>query len=272
MTVTARWGRVILLLACCCVITAALAGFGGSLRNEAEASGAERRAEVQRAGSGEPAETLTRLAVIANRLTEPGSKVRVVLKWQGETETAQAEGASATAKLAEDLGLSHPAPADMEGHAAYRAAGESGGVQIKTLETALDDGSSYVIVTLETADLAATEAAFRAGADAAGAALARAGIMADWNVSMQGTAPGQGDPQSALALAQRGIAAALPGLKAEESYVDAATASLSYSVPGLGRSIRSGDHLLGVQAAVHHDGIRDVNRVTIGFPLITIEY
>ncbi|MNB83683.1 hypothetical protein D3C81_467710 [compost metagenome] len=272
MRVTVRWGKMIVLLACCCVIAAALAGFGGSLRNEAEASGAERGAEAQRAGSGEPAETLTRLAAIAGRVTEPGSKVRVVLKWQGETETAPAEGASASAELAEDLGLSLPVPADMEGHAAYRAAGESGGVQIKLMETALDDGSSYVIVTLETADLAATEAAFRAGANAAGAALARAGITADWNMSMQGTAPGQGDPQSALASAQRGLAAVLPGLKAEESYTDAATASLSYSAPGLDRSIRSGNHLLGVQAAVHYDGIRDINRVTIGFPLITIEY
>ncbi|MNP78674.1 hypothetical protein D3C76_1763460 [compost metagenome] len=58
----------------------------------------------------------------------------------------------------------------------------------------------------------------------------------------------------------------------EESYEDNTTYSRSYSVPGLERTVRSGRHALALQLAVHTNGNNNANRVTIGLPLITIEY
>lgn len=64
----------------------------------------------------------------------------------------------------------------------------------------------------------------------------------------------------------------LQGISAAETYEDAATASISYTVPSTMHTVQSGEHRLALQAAVHKDDVLGGNRVTIGLPLITIEY
>ncbi|MNC45556.1 hypothetical protein D3C75_945270 [compost metagenome] len=135
----------------------------------------------------------------------------------------------------------------------------------------LEQGGSYVIVTLETSDLLKATA-FGADAEQAGELLLAAGISPEWNASLQGEASLQGLPQEALSQIEGTIAGQFTGLKAEEDYADDTTGSRSYSVPGLARTVSSGDHLIALQAAVHKNGNDGRNRVTIGMPLITIEY
>lgn len=57
-----------------------------------------------------------------------------------------------------------------------------------------------------------------------------------------------------------------------ESYKDISTVSRTYSIPNLNRSVMSGNQSVSAQIAVHHEDQKGTNRVTIGFPLITIEY
>ncbi|MNP79602.1 hypothetical protein D3C76_1774840 [compost metagenome] len=57
-----------------------------------------------------------------------------------------------------------------------------------------------------------------------------------------------------------------------ESYQDEMTLSHSYRAPELGFDLVSGDHHIDLQIAVHQDELLGMNRITIGFPIITIEY
>nr|WP_246354658.1 YwmB family TATA-box binding protein [Paenibacillus phytohabitans] len=102
--------------------------------------------------------------------------------------------------------------------------------------------------------------------------MLQAGIVAEWNVSLQAPAKEQSGPQAALLATEQNLAAQLPGIHAEENYADETTSSRSYNVPGLQRTVSSGGHELSLQLAVHRDGNEDRNRVTLGLPLITIEY
>jgi hypothetical protein len=61
-------------------------------------------------------------------------------------------------------------------------------------------------------------------------------------------------------------------MKEVERYEDAATASVSYQATALPLEILSGLHLLNMQLAVHQVSGQDDARVTVGFPVITIEY
>lgn len=57
-----------------------------------------------------------------------------------------------------------------------------------------------------------------------------------------------------------------------ESYEDVSTVSRSYAIPGIKRFVNSGDHKIALQVAVHKNDNDNSNRVTIGLPVITIEY
>jgi hypothetical protein len=57
-----------------------------------------------------------------------------------------------------------------------------------------------------------------------------------------------------------------------ESYKDEKTRSISLFTKKLHSSIQSGDHQLNAQAALHQDSVSGEWRLTVGIPLITMEY
>ncbi|MFP4976904.1 YwmB family TATA-box binding protein [Paenibacillus sp. CN-4] len=269
--------HLLILLAVCCM-TGLLAGF--------------RFGQEQPASEGESAreelERLPQLIAMAREASAPASPLRVVLKWQGEVaagDMTAEEAAVAAGKLARQLGLSEPVRTEEQGNVVYRAASVSSSAQKAPLDIATPEpslshslfwveygkGGSYVVVTLETADARDAEV-LRAQAQTAGDALAAHGVAAKWNVSLQSKAGQQGTPGASLKAAENILSGSLNGLHAEESYTDDATACRSYSVPGIRNVLRSGSRDLAVQAAVHYDGFRGENRVTLGFPMITVEY
>ncbi|MBW4082744.1 YwmB family TATA-box binding protein [Paenibacillus sp. S150] len=216
------------------------------------------------------ADSLALLTTLGMTATQPDSPLRLVLKWQGEY-SSDASAADAAERLAGKLGLGNASRSDEDGHMTSRAAAALAGAQASLFWSELGGGRSYVIVTYETADLLKAPE-LPAAAVSAGKELLQAGIAAEWNVSLQGAAKDQSGPEAALFSIEQSLQPRLPGMNPEESYEDNATYSRSYSVPGLERAVSSGSHLIALQLAVHKNGNNNTNRVTLGFPLITIEY
>ncbi|MDT3427950.1 hypothetical protein J2Z22_003526 [Paenibacillus forsythiae] len=274
------WSKGTLLLIGVCCAALLLAGF----RSGAEASPAARayfkaavpegaawEPEIRAELAGSPSETVRLLTNLGRDLTEPGSPLRLVFKWQG-SYTGEAGGAYASvSSLSKSLGLQAVVKSEEEGHGAYRSSHKNGSMKTSLFWSEMGEGESYVIVTVESADLART-AGLAETAERTGTLLASAGIAADWNVSLQGIAKERGDAGQALKLTERLLAGKLQGMNAAEAYEDETTASISYTVPSIRHTLQSGTHRLAMQAAIHKDVAEGGSRVTIGFPLITIEY
>lgn len=267
--------HLLILLAVCCM-AGLLAGFRFGQEQPAS-EGAAAREELER---------LPQLMAMAREASAPASPLRAVLKWQGEVAAGDMtadETAAAAGMFARQLGLSEPVRTEEQGNVVYRAVSSSAlnaplklaapepSLSVSLFWVEYGKGGSYVVVTLETADARDAEA-LRALAQTAGAALAEQGVAAKWNVSLQSKAGEQGTPAASLEAVENILSGSLSGLRTEESYTDDATACRSYSVPGIRNVLRSGNRDLAAQAAVHYDNFRGENRVTLGFPMITVEY
>lgn len=274
--------RGMLVLAGLCVLAMLLSGFR-SARAAGGISGAEvpgasvSTSAVQNTAAGADAAaalpgSLALLTKLGTEAAAPGAPLRLVVKWQGEYSGA-APAEAAVQQLAARLGLGEVRRSEEDGHQTSRASKVPGsGTQVSLFCSGLGGGRSYCIVTLETADLMGSPE-LSAAAEAAGQVMREAGIAAEWNASLQAPAKESSGPQAALLAAEQTIAAQLPGIQAEEDYTeDETTSSRSYSVPGLQRTVSSGSHSLALQLAVHRNGNDDSNRVTLGLPLITVEY
>jgi len=259
-----NWGRGQVktkgvLLLCLCAAMLLLAGFRQSAGESKGESGMK--------------DALPLLSVLAQNAALPDSPLRLVLKWQGEySNPSAAESFKAAGKLSADLGIGAATRTDEDGHMAYRSTAMlDPHTRISMFWSELEQGKSYAIVTLETTDLLKSEGV-QGTAEQAGALMEQIGIAADWNASIQGIAREAGEPQEVLLHSEQSIAGQLPSLIAQESYEDATTYSRSYSAAELQRTVQSGPHSIALQAAVHKNDADGTNRITIGLPLITIEY
>ncbi|WP_410512312.1 YwmB family TATA-box binding protein [Paenibacillus sp. BR2-3] len=247
-------GKLLVLILCCAAVL--MAGFRG---------------EGEKESQSELGKSLPLLASLGKSVTVPGSPLRLVLKWQGEYNGDGPEAGAAATDLSAALGLGEASRDDGEEHLTYRSAASGAGFQTTMFWSELGDGRSYVIVTLETPDLL-NAPDLQAAAEEAGTKLRKAGVKAEWNTSLQGTAKEEGDPREALLLTEQTMNGQLAELSVLETYEDETTASHSYNTPALQRSVMSGNHKIALQAAIHKDVKKGSSRVTIGFPLITIEY
>ncbi|KTD84953.1 YwmB family TATA-box binding protein [Paenibacillus etheri] len=248
-------GTLLVLILCCTAIL--LAGFRGEGEKESQI------AQLKK--------SLPLLTSLGKSVTVPGSPLRLVLKWQGEYDGDGLEASVTATNLSDVLGLGETSREAGGEHLTYRSAADRAGFQTTMFWSELGNGRSYVIVTLETPDLL-NAPDLQAEAEEAGAKLRKIGITAEWNTSLQGAAKEQEGPQKALLLTEQNMHAQLPELKVQESYEDETTASHSYSTSALLHSVMSGSHKIVLQTAIHQDIKEGSNRVTIGFPLITIEY
>ncbi|WP_054943886.1 YwmB family TATA-box binding protein [Paenibacillus ihuae] len=260
-------GKMTLLILGLSLLVLLLAGF----RSNADHGSAAAAAPASSGPAAVP-QSLELLAAVGQEVTAAGSPLRLVLKWQGAYSGNSVDTVRDADLLAAQLGLGKAESGEEDGHATYRASGSPDLYsKISMFWSELGPDSSYVIVTVETEDLLKAEA-FQTAAQEAGTLMQAAGIAPEWNASLQGVGSLQDSPHEALAGIEGTIAGRLSGLKAVEDYEDDTTCSRSYSVPGLSRFVNSGDQRIALQAAVHKNGNDNSNRVTIGLPLITIEY
>ncbi|KGE20917.1 YwmB family TATA-box binding protein [Paenibacillus wynnii] len=247
----------ILLVFILCSTTLLLAGFRGQVGQESQS------VELQR--------SMPLLTSIGKSVTAPGSPLRLVVKWQGEYNGSGHTAGLAATNLSSELGLGEVSREDGKEHLTYRSTAGSTGFTTTLLWTELGEDSSYVIITLETADLI-NASDLQAAAEQAGTKLKEAGITAEWNTSLQGVSKEQGDPRQALLLTEKNMKAQLPKLTVQERYEDATTASHSYTTSALQHSVVSGEQKVALQTAIHQVTDKGISRITIGLPLITIEY
>ncbi|MBT2287524.1 YwmB family TATA-box binding protein [Paenibacillus polymyxa] len=198
---------------------------------------------------------------------------RLVIKWQGEGKgDAQAQAVL----LASHLGLEQPVRVRQTGHDVYRsevvpdeATGEAG-----LLVNVVDTGENgyYAIVQIS-GDEHTDRKALMTVHKQIGQLLVDSGMKSFWNMSVQGTAANaiKRNASQQLALIEKHLSGNVD-IASVERYTDAGTASVSYKAAELPLSIKSGSHMLNMQLAVHQVGDNVDNRITVGFPVITIEY
>lgn len=194
---------------------------------------------------------------------------RLVIKWQGGGHGDAKEQAD---MLAHRLGLQQPERVLQTGHDVYRservADAHLAGILVNVVVTG--ENEYYAIVQLsgnEYTDQRLLTALHKQVSQL----LTDSGMKAAWNFAVQGT----GVTVSGASGQVKHIEEQLSGdmdMRALERYTDNRTASVSYEASDLPIGIRSGSHHLNMQLAVHQDDEQGINRVTIGFPVITIEY
>jgi hypothetical protein len=259
-------GTFLILLFLCCTV-ALLVNFQSAKAKSIDLNEVLPQASVTSELNG----SLMNLIDLGTKTTVSGSPLRIVLKWQGAI-SGYNDPSVEVAKLSTRLGLTVPSGIEEEGHMTYRSTTvKPYGSRLSLFWSELGEGSSYVIVTLDTADLK-DKASFQGNADEVSTILEQSNIKAEWNVSLQGMAEKQGGPESVLSQTEGFLKEQFTTVSEKESYTDVATISRTYSIPDLRRSVVSGNHSVSAQIAVHHEDQQGTNRLTIGLPLITIEY
>lgn len=99
--------------------------------------------------------------------------------------------------------------------------------------------------------------------------LRRHRIPYRWNATVQGYARNGGTADYDAITAR--IAKRVK-MKEMERYTDETTVSATYFAPEIDVGIESGGKTVNLQIAVHDDREKDKSRISIGIPLITIEY
>ncbi|MGQ8874238.1 YwmB family TATA-box binding protein [Paenibacillus sp. TSA_86.1] len=212
-----------------------------------------------------------------------------VIKWQaGGKGDARAQAA----KLAVVLELAAPVKVRQTGHDVYRSEGTVSsaktGIEVLLNVAETDHDGYYIIVQLSgRADL--DRQSLLALHEHVDKTMTGLGLKASWNMSVQGKLSGGNDRAITVDssnAAQAGVeikageplAAMEAKLSRElhiievERYEDTATTSISYEATDLPLQIQSGSHLLNMQLAVHQVSGQGDARITVGFPIITIEY
>ncbi|MDO7908872.1 YwmB family TATA-box binding protein [Paenibacillus sp. JX-17] len=199
-----------------------------------------------------------------------GQPEHTVLKWQGDWNGLNGEHAEAAAQqAARMLGLPNPVLEEVNGHPVYRSEAEFGGISFKWNVIEKEASSWYAVLRIDFQG-SGTQPQLLAYQEQAAAVFHQSGIKGAWNVSFQWLKAVQ-DVKEQLKQAEQTIAAQVP-VQQLESYEDAASASTSYTSGQLPVSVMSGSQAMQMQIAVHQNDALHVNRLTIGFPVITIEY
>ncbi|WP_340028381.1 YwmB family TATA-box binding protein [Paenibacillus sp. FSL H7-0940] len=198
---------------------------------------------------------------------------RLVIKWQGE---GRGDAQAQAALLAGHLGLEQPVQVRQTGHDVYRSEVvvdmANGGVGLLVNVVDTGDIGYYAIVQLS-GDAHTDRKALMTLHEEVDQLLVDSGMKATWNMSVQGTAvtATEHDASQQLELIEEQLSTKVD-IASVERYTDAGTASVSYKAAELPLSIKSGSHMLNMQLAVHQVGDEVDNRITVGFPVITIEY
>ncbi|MGC5775224.1 YwmB family TATA-box binding protein [Paenibacillus pabuli] len=192
-----------------------------------------------------------------------------VIKWQGEGHGDAREQAE---MLAHQLGLQHPETGRQTGHDVYRsemvADGLHPGIRINVVVTGKNE--YYTIVQIS-GNERTNQHLLISLHEQVSQLLTNSGMKAAWNFAVQGTDSLEGGASNQLEDIEKQLSGDID-MNAIERYTDTNTASVSYEASDLPLAIKSGTHNLNMQLAVHQDGEKGINRVTVGFPVITIEY
>ncbi|MGM1050050.1 MAG: YwmB family TATA-box binding protein [Bacillota bacterium] len=241
-----------------CGITGILAGFTMDSTNK-------RGSELLVESSGSQLELLYALGK-----AQIDSPLHVTVKLQGESQTLSVKKSEQAASiLAEEMGISDLSVELEHGEKAYRARDSISDTDVR-LDWVQAGETSYVKIQLDAQGPDGIQHLIRIQ-EKAQASMMKAGITPAWNASIQGSVYNGMTAGETVQRLEEEMAVQLP-LNAVDSYQDIATESRSYEVPSLKTYVMGGENPIHMQIAVHEDSMKENNRITIGFPIITIEY
>lgn len=197
--------------------------------------------------------------------------LKVVVKWQGEWHH---EGEKSTLEVAQQLAtnmeLSLPQAVFNTDHVSYRSLTSVNGITVIFHWQVISEEKSYMIVTLESHE-PSQQLSLLHLQDRIQTQIHLMNMEAEWNASVQGNVIKGQSIANTMEEVETKLQSHLE-FSQVESYQDEMTLSHSYRAPMLNFNLVSGDHYLDLQTAVHYDEILGENRITIGFPVITIEF
>lgn len=240
---------------------------------------------------------------VGSQLTEGSAHITV--KWQGAW-VSPLSSQEAAASLADSLGLTTPTAAHFQGHQQYTSVQATKEVKSTFTLTEQADRKYYVMVRVEAfnkeglAKLEQLQGSY-------GVILNEAGVDIQWNGAIQGELTSSANPidlnqevdekrnsdvgQDSIdgKDGKKGREDEMPTklilVKLEslmkmqwkevtrvDQYQDGNTVSSSYHVGELPLSVLSGEQRINIQLALHQSSDSDKQEVSIGSPLLTIEY
>ncbi len=210
--------------------------------------------------------------------------IRGTVKWQGAWYTLLAPEEAVNA-LSSRIGLSSIHEELMQDHTVYYAEGYARGIQIKLSVTWVEEGEYYVVLRMEgqgsdaLADMKESQSVY-------GESLADEGVVVHWNAALQGNMKMVGPEgtersdnkkhtkellQDSMKKIENLFSHAL-NLEMVEDYKDDETVCRTYTISELPISVLSGDEKVSLQMAVHSSSESGNMEVSLGSPLLTVEY
>ncbi|MGG4217798.1 YwmB family TATA-box binding protein [Paenibacillus jamilae] len=218
-------------------------------------------------GSREAETTLRSLLTISDQT--PGTLDKLVVKWQGDWIPNSADPADMAAQIADQLNLPAASKLVENGHALYRSVRDSEDLKIRLNIMERQAGQWYVVVQLESSDTGREQLIqlHKLCAEQ----LHSIGVQAQWNIAVQRSLQAKESVDQLMKQTEASLAGNI-SMQAKERYTDATTVAVSYEAPELPLRVQSGQHQVQMQMAVHENREQHNKRITLGFPLITIEY
>lgn len=276
--------QIMVMMLLLCGAAGMMAGFAGtadSNRNEsaphageapASASGGTEETGVNgTTGAGEAAKSdLTLLAALGEEHMEPSAILTVKIQGEMINSIPKDQAKTTAEQLARTMGLSGITTSQLQGNEVFQAEGVLSGVSVHLDWAFTKEGHSYVRAML-VGEAAGQSREMMTLQQQIQEMMKQAGIPNTWNASIQGYASETASVDGTMAQVEEAVAQKL-ALRPVEDYADDTTQSRSYEVPSLGAFVMSGDTPIHMQIAVHEDSMKKSSRITIGFPVITIEY
>ncbi|MFE0557235.1 YwmB family TATA-box binding protein [Paenibacillus sp. NPDC058910] len=276
--------QIIVMMLLLCGAAGMMAGFAGtteSNRNESaphtreastSASGGTGEKDIDgTTGAGVAAESdLTLLTALGQEHMEPSAMLTVKIQGEMINSVPKDQAKTAAEHLARTMGLSGITMSQLQGNEVFQAEGLLSGVSVHLDWALTKEGHSYIRAMLvgeaagQTREMMALQQQIQE-------MMKQAGIPNTWNASIQGYATETASVDGTMAQVEEAVAQKIL-LRSVEDYADDKTQSRSYEVPSLGAFVMSGDTPIHMQIAVHEDSMKKSSRITIGFPVITIEY
>lgn len=274
--------QIIVMMLLLCGAAAMMAGFAGttdSNRNESaphagEASASGGTVETGVNGitrAGEAAESdLILLAALGQEHMKSSAILTVKIQGEMINSISKDQAKTTAEQLARTMGLSGITTSELQGNEVFQAEGVLSGVSVHLDWAFTKEGHSYVRAML-VGEAAGQSREMMTLQQQIQEMMKQAGIPNSWNASIQGYASETASVDGTMAQVEEAVAQKL-SLRPVEDYADDTTQSRSYEVPSLGAFVMSGDTPIHMQIAVHEDSMKKSSRITIGFPVITIEY
>ncbi|MDN4083537.1 YwmB family TATA-box binding protein [Paenibacillus polymyxa] len=199
----------------------------------------------------------------------PGTLDKLVVKWQGDWIPNHEDPADIAAQIADQLNIPTASKLVENGHTLYRSVRDREDLKIRLNVMERQTGQWYVVVQLESSDTGREQLIqlHKLCAEQ----LNSIGVQAQWNTSVQRSLQAKESVDQLMKQTEASLAGTI-SMQAKERYTDATTVAVSYEAPDLPLMVQSGEHQVQMQMAVHENKEQQDKRITLGFPLITIEY